>query len=177
MTGEVGELAALLEKHVWYGKGLDLDGLVEELGDLCWYIAELCNATGLDLGVILATNIAKLRKRYPDRYTDFDQENRDEKAEREAMKQLTTPLVSLEPTSLGTRFLDTVVVQDGHGFGHLEYATYGEASSLFEGKQCERCSAPATRMVNDTSLDSSNEEQHWFCTDHDRPSAVLKSKN
>ena len=40
--------------------------MAEELGDVCWYVAEMASGLGLPLEEIMAQNIEKLRKRYPD---------------------------------------------------------------------------------------------------------------
>lgn len=93
MMGEVGEIAQLLEKWVYYGKPLDAAKIGEELGDVLWYAAELCNALGLDLGRIMEANIAKLKARYPEKYTDelADRANRNTEHERKAMEAASGP--------------------------------------------------------------------------------------
>lgn len=70
ITSEAGELADTVKKHVIYGQPLDTANLAEEVGDIMWYIALLCNAAGLHLGSCLGENIVKLQKRYPEKYTD-----------------------------------------------------------------------------------------------------------
>jgi NTP pyrophosphatase (non-canonical NTP hydrolase) len=89
MSGEVGELAGTIEKCIYYGQSLDKVNLLEELGDLMWYIAEMCNATGFSLEQVMKANIAKLKKRYPIVYNEdlAKEENRDRVAEQEVMEQ------------------------------------------------------------------------------------------
>src|SRR5262245_10334445 len=86
MTGEVGELAALVEHWLYYGKnavsGPDLTAFKEELGDLLWYVALACNALGLSLAEVMEANIRKLRARYPERYDDRLAQERDREKER-----------------------------------------------------------------------------------------------
>ena len=43
-----------------------LHGMVSELGDLMWFIAEYCTAHGWELDDICQMNIDKLKNRYPD---------------------------------------------------------------------------------------------------------------
>ena len=43
--------------------------LKKELGDICWYIAETATALDLSLEDIMAANIEKLRKRYPEGFS------------------------------------------------------------------------------------------------------------
>jgi len=87
MMGEVGELAGAIENWIQYNRGLDLVNIKEELGDLMWYIALMCNASGISLEEVMEKNIAKLRLRYPDKYSDHNaaEENRDRAAERNAL--------------------------------------------------------------------------------------------
>jgi len=87
IAGESGELSTAIEKWLFYGQTLNRDNLKEELGDLLWYIAEACNAADFCLEDVMDGNIAKLKKRYPDKYSDEEalEENRDRKAEMEAL--------------------------------------------------------------------------------------------
>lgn len=63
---EAGELADIYKKTLAYGKPFDEVAVVEELGDLFWYILNLVSLLKLDLGKILDLNIEKLKSRYPD---------------------------------------------------------------------------------------------------------------
>lgn len=66
LVGEAGEVADLVKKH-YYQDGRRLDEhLLEELGDVLWYIAEIASAMGYDLDDVAYQNVAKLRRRYPD---------------------------------------------------------------------------------------------------------------
>lgn len=87
MMGEVGELSAALEHWIYYGNLIDMVNCKEELGDLLWYVAQLCNALDLELGEVMEANIRKLKERYPEKYSDelAKEENRDRAAEREAL--------------------------------------------------------------------------------------------
>jgi NTP pyrophosphatase (non-canonical NTP hydrolase) len=38
VTGEFGEVCEMIKKHTIYGKELDRDKLVLEVGDICWYV-------------------------------------------------------------------------------------------------------------------------------------------
>ena len=85
--GELGELAGCLEKWIYYGQELDKANVAEEIGDTLWYIALAANALGLDLGKIMEANIAKLKQRYPEKYTDQQaaEGGRDRAKEREVL--------------------------------------------------------------------------------------------
>jgi NTP pyrophosphatase (non-canonical NTP hydrolase) len=86
ITTESGELADLLKKHIFYGKPLDTVNAVEECGDLLWYVALACDALGVTIGEVMERNIAKLRTRYPDKFTSDAAINRDLEAERRALE-------------------------------------------------------------------------------------------
>lgn len=72
VAGEAGELLDALKKHCIYGKPLDIKNVVEELGDLEFYITHLRASLGLTRSAILRANMAKLSQRYATRYTDAE---------------------------------------------------------------------------------------------------------
>lgn len=66
---KTGKIEDIYEKFLYQKKHeLDFERMVEELGDVCWYVAELATGMGLKLEDVMARNIAKLRKRYPDEF-------------------------------------------------------------------------------------------------------------
>lgn len=89
---EAGELAKALKKTIFYGKDLDVVNVAEELGDLLWYIALMANALDLSLEEIAEKNIAKLKVRFPDKYSDVcaAEENRNRSSERKAVATILT---------------------------------------------------------------------------------------
>jgi NTP pyrophosphatase (non-canonical NTP hydrolase) len=70
ISGEAGELVDAVKKAVIYEKGLDIQNVIEELGDLEFYMEMLRQEIGVPRDVIVYYNILKLKKRYPDTYTD-----------------------------------------------------------------------------------------------------------
>lgn len=69
---EAGEALSVI-KHKYYGGQYDVEDLVGELGDVLWYIAALCTASGIDMQDVAEYNLRKLHYRYPS--GEFD-ENR-----------------------------------------------------------------------------------------------------
>ena len=65
LTGEVGELSNKLKKVIRDNKGKikNPDDLADEIGDIMWYISQLCNELGLNLEEIMELNIKKLSDR------------------------------------------------------------------------------------------------------------------
>ena len=84
---EAGELQDMLKKHVMYGKPLDITNAVEECGDALWYIAIVLSKAGVTLEDCMDRNIAKLRVRFPDKYTNQAALNRDLSAERAELER------------------------------------------------------------------------------------------
>lgn len=76
LNGEAGEVIDILKKHEFQGHELDTAHIMEELGDVMWYVALGCTALNIDLDKIMEANIDKLRRRYPDGFSSFDSINR-----------------------------------------------------------------------------------------------------
>ena len=70
VAGEAGELLDAVKKHVIYGKPLDEDNVIEELGDILFYMTAMLNTIGLTHDDIRWSNRAKLDKRYRGGYSD-----------------------------------------------------------------------------------------------------------
>ena len=66
LCGESGEAIDIVKKWLAQGHDLDRDKLAKELGDICWYLAETATALDLSLEDIMAANIEKLKRRYPE---------------------------------------------------------------------------------------------------------------
>lgn len=66
VSGEAGELLDAVKKNVIYQKDLDYKNVVEELGDLEFYMEGLRTALGITRQETLDHNIVKLGKRYKD---------------------------------------------------------------------------------------------------------------
>lgn len=86
LQSESGELADALKKTLYYGQPLDIVNIREEIGDVCWYLAILADATGTTLEECQRINIEKLKKRYPEKFTEENAAVRDLSAEREALE-------------------------------------------------------------------------------------------
>jgi NTP pyrophosphatase (non-canonical NTP hydrolase) len=83
---EAGELQDPLKRELFYGKGLDEINVMEECGDLLWYIALSLDAAGFTMSDAMNKNISKLRRRYPQKFTAEAALDRDHKAERGALE-------------------------------------------------------------------------------------------
>lgn len=78
LSGEAGELNDLVKKWIFHKKPLDREHMKKEIGDVCWYIADICHSMGFDLGEIFQMNIDKLKARYPEGFSEQRANNRSE---------------------------------------------------------------------------------------------------
>ena len=65
MNGESGEVADELKKYLFHGHDYNEDKLVEEIGDVLWYIATTLSGLGVTMEECAKRNIDKLKRRYP----------------------------------------------------------------------------------------------------------------
>lgn len=77
LCGESGETIDIVKKHFFHGHELDRKHLIEEMGDVAWYLAELATALDVDLEDVLAMNIDKLKARYPEGFETSRSINRE----------------------------------------------------------------------------------------------------
>jgi NTP pyrophosphatase (non-canonical NTP hydrolase) len=71
ISGEAGDVASCIKK-TYFHKNDQTAGIRENLGDTMWYIAMICNYYGWNLEDVMAENISKLKKRYPNGFTFKD---------------------------------------------------------------------------------------------------------
>lgn len=95
----------------FYNKTIDVLNIKEEVGDVLYGLALVCEAVGTTLEAEMARNQQKLAKRYPDKFTTEAYLGRDVEAERSAMQPLETD--GVDPVPPAPRQL--VAVTDPHG--------------------------------------------------------------
>ena len=82
ISAEGGEFMEIVKKMVFQGKPWNADNrehLIIELGDVLWYVAQACMALEVSFDDVVATNVEKLKKRYPGGEFDvYHSENRAE---------------------------------------------------------------------------------------------------
>lgn len=83
LGGEAGECLDIVKKALFQGHELDREHLIEELGDVAWYLAFFCDVLHLTLEDVMKHNIDKLKARYPDGFDKARSVNRKEAAEGE----------------------------------------------------------------------------------------------
>ncbi len=66
LCGETGEVSDHIKKAMFQGHEFNTDKVIDELGDVCWYVAVLAKGLNVDLETVMKKNVEKLMKRYPD---------------------------------------------------------------------------------------------------------------
>lgn len=69
LNGEAGECIDILKKNIFQGHEFNHDDMINELGDVLWYLAISADAIGASLSEIAEHNVQKLTKRYPDGFS------------------------------------------------------------------------------------------------------------
>lgn len=77
LCGEAGEVIDIVKKHLAQGHELDREKIIKELGDVAWYMAEIATVLDVELEDVLAQNIEKLKKRYPEGFSTEKSVNRE----------------------------------------------------------------------------------------------------
>jgi NTP pyrophosphatase (non-canonical NTP hydrolase) len=76
LAGEAGEFANMVKKLTAHGHEIPVKKLADELGDILWYVAEAATACNIQLRDVANDNIDKLRKRYPEGFSEERSINR-----------------------------------------------------------------------------------------------------
>lgn len=69
---EAGEIAKAFKGALAYKKELDINNLVEEMGDILWFIALMCDKLEIGMDYVAVRNIEKLYARFPEKFTTED---------------------------------------------------------------------------------------------------------
>lgn len=76
LAGEAGEVADEVKKCLYQGREWAPARLIEELGDVLWYVALMADLMNVPLDFVMEYNLEKLQKRYPDGFSFEASENR-----------------------------------------------------------------------------------------------------
>lgn len=86
MATESGEILDAIKKHIFYGAPLDLVNVKEEVGDSLWYQAIILHELSSSFPEVMEKIIAKLKARYPDKFSAEKALNRNLAAERNILE-------------------------------------------------------------------------------------------
>ena len=70
LNGEAGEVADLVKKVERHGHAYDGAAVIDELGDVLWYVTIMAAAVGSSLGEVAVANVNKLARRYPEGFRE-----------------------------------------------------------------------------------------------------------
>lgn len=88
---EAGEFMDQIKKHIMYGAELDEINLIEELGDGNWYEGIAIDTLLFSFAEVLHKNNAKLRKRFPEKFTKLNAVYRNLEDERNILENDSNP--------------------------------------------------------------------------------------
>lgn len=69
LTGESGEVADHIKKVIGHGHKMEYGKVLDELGDILWYLTVMAAFCGYTLEDVMSNNILKLKKRYPEGFS------------------------------------------------------------------------------------------------------------
>lgn len=72
LAGESGEVVDAIKKYNFQGHDLDKVEIENELGDVLWYVALICDTLSINLEEVAKNNLEKLRTRYPEGFSAED---------------------------------------------------------------------------------------------------------
>ena len=71
VSGEAGELSDAFKKYIVYNKSLDRKNVIEELGDLEFFMEAIRQSIGATRDEVIEANYQKLSVRYNEGYSDL----------------------------------------------------------------------------------------------------------
>lgn len=77
LCGEAGEFGNKVKKIAGHGHEIDRDALIDELGDILWYVSALTTLLETDLSTVALRNVNKLTQRYPEGFSEERSINRE----------------------------------------------------------------------------------------------------
>ena len=69
LAGESGQLIDLIQDYTFKGKDLDKEKMIDELGDVLWYLSQIAQWANVDFDDVAKANIETLNKRYANGFT------------------------------------------------------------------------------------------------------------
>jgi NTP pyrophosphatase (non-canonical NTP hydrolase) len=81
LCGEAGEVFDAIKKFVIYEKTLDINNVIEELGDIEFYLEGIRASLGITRLETLANNVLKLDQRYGEGYSNSAAQERADKVQ------------------------------------------------------------------------------------------------
>lgn len=110
VSGEAGELLDAIKKHCVYQKQIDFNNVMEEAGDILFYLTGILNELDMTIEQCIQANMDKLSKRYPNgTYTNAAAIARADKNDQPSIEDdfgdVKTEQVACTPGEVGTAML------------------------------------------------------------------------
>jgi NTP pyrophosphatase (non-canonical NTP hydrolase) len=86
LVTEASELADVYKKNLFYGRAFSSSKILDESGDIIYYLARILDANGYTLEQAVEANIAKLTARFGDAFDADKANNRDTVKEDKAVQ-------------------------------------------------------------------------------------------
>lgn len=155
IPGEGGELFDAIKKYVLYGKDLDLENVIEEFGDIEFYLEGLRQELGITREQTIQANINKLAKRYESgNYSDAQAQARADKAEQAPIApQAPLPTLDLPESGVGLA---------GIANDYTVKATAGEVGRTYIGQPAKTEVPSASRVEVELSIGWIRENPNHF---------------
>ena len=112
LVTEAGEFMDQIKKHMMYGVPLDEINLIEELGDGNWYEGIALDTLMFSFAEVLHRNIAKLKKRFPEKFNEENAVNRDLNNERKILENSESVHYIVDDTSACGISIDLIGVRN-----------------------------------------------------------------
>lgn len=88
LATEVGEAQDMVKKHLIYGRPFDRVNILEEMGDILWYVALTLDSVGYKMSEAMERNIEKLNDRYGGEFSQEKANVRDLEKERKTLERI-----------------------------------------------------------------------------------------
>jgi len=86
-ASEAGELLSNIKAAFYYGKEIDKVNVLEECGDVLWFISVLLDSCGYTMSQAMTMNVAKLASRFPDGFSESKATDRNLSVERKILEK------------------------------------------------------------------------------------------
>jgi NTP pyrophosphatase (non-canonical NTP hydrolase) len=86
LVTEASELADVYKKNLFYGRAFSPSKILDEAGDILYYVARILDANGFTLSDCLEANVSKLTARFGDSFDANKANNRDTVKENKAVQ-------------------------------------------------------------------------------------------
>ena len=174
IASEAGELVDAAKRVKWYGTDIDYTNILEECGDLMFYLDKLVRKCGSSFDEVMKMNMSKLAERYNNfEFTKEQAVNRDLTKERKVLEGEPDHNVEPLPTCsncikkyrLKDQCKKVLTLKDNGTCDDHEFFPKGEQKKSEEQEKptCSNCSA---YVVDGSCISYGNVNPNGWCSSH-----------